>query len=177
VHERKIRRNFRQVRTDPADKTSPVAMRFLPRELPPIVIADDNPDDQRLLLARLTKAGVENPVFTFGDGAELMEFLRGVCQPDVRPALRPCLLLLDLNMPRLGGFDVAAAVRDHTGLRNMTVVLLPGALRDEDRQRAAHFGIRHAIPKFPSAEMFAELVQLATEEFAASTRVTPFERN
>ncbi len=152
-------------------------MSYLPCDLPPVLVADDNLDDQRLLIDLLAKAGIANPVFTFGDGHELMGFLRGVCEPDVRPALRPCLLFLDLNMPRVSGNEVAEAIRSAPALRSLTVVVFPGSIPPDDDARATRSDAYRTIPKFPCAEVFSELVQTASANFTRSNSNPPFARN
>jgi CheY-like chemotaxis protein len=158
-------------------ETRPQLMSYLPRDLPPVLIADDSQEDQRLLIALLAKAGVSNPVFTFSDGQELMGFLRGVCEPDVRPALRPCLLFLDLDMPRVSGFEVAEAIRSAPALRSLTIVVFPGLIPPDDNARATRSDAYRTIPKFPRAEVFSELVHTASVNFTLSNSNPPFARN
>jgi CheY-like chemotaxis protein len=152
-------------------------MPFLPCDLPPVLIADDNQEDQRLLIALLAKAGVSNPIFTFADGQELMAFLRGVCEPDVRPGLRPCLLFLDLDMPRVSGYEVAEAVRSAPVLRSLTIVVFPGLIPPDDDARATRLDAYRSIPKFPRAEVFSELVHTAAANFTRANSNPPFVRN
>jgi CheY-like chemotaxis protein len=150
-------------------------MSYLPCDLPPVLIVADSLDDQRVLIALLAKAGVTNPVFTFEDGHELMGFLRGVCEPDARPGLRPCLLFLDLNTPRVSGYEVAEAIRSAPVLRSLTIVVFPAP--PDDEARATRWDADRTISKFPRAEVFSELVHTASVNFTRSNSNPPFARN
>ena len=152
-------------------------MPYLPRDLPPVLVADDNKDDQDLLVSLLERAAIPNPIFTFRDGQELMDFLRGVCEPDVRPALRPCLLFLDLNMPGLGGLEVVEAIRAIPELGSLTIVLLPHEMPDENACRTALRLAYQTVLKFPRPEVCRDLVHSAATHFARSASASPFTRN
>lgn len=127
------------------------------------MIADDSSDDIQKLIRLLRKAGVMNPVFEFQNGIEVVRFLRGVCEPDVRPTLRPCLVFLDLQMPGMSGLEVLAAIRNEPQFREMTVVLLPGTDNPQDVALAAEYGADRALPKFAAADEFKRIADSATQ--------------
>jgi CheY-like chemotaxis protein len=127
-----------------------------PDALPPILIADDDRDDRFMLQRALIKAAVENPVLTFTDGDDLIQFLAAGQARDA------CLLFLDLNMPRMTGFDVLAAMRrcGHTG--RLRTVVVSSSTREEDAERAKQLGAADYLVKFPSPAMLAKVVAAAS---------------
>jgi len=83
-----------------------------------IVVVDDDPADWLMISEAFEDARVANEVIRFQDGVELMQFLH---DPDQD---RPGLILLDLNMPRLDGFETLAAIRSDPDLRHLAVVMM-----------------------------------------------------
>src|SRR5687767_1769468 len=85
--------------------SAPPASAALGERLPPILVADDDPDDTFFIERLIKKTGVRNPVRTFDDGTEVVNFLGGsrLATPAGREHC-PRLLFLDLKMRRLGGF-------------------------------------------------------------------------
>lgn len=99
-----------------------------------ILLAEDNPADAELTLASLAESKVANQVHVVEDGVEAMRFLRreGPYQGQVRPDL----VLLDLNMPRMDGREVLAAVKDDAELRSIPVVVLTSSEAEADIVRS-----------------------------------------
>lgn len=127
-------------------------------ELFPILIADDNSDDRFLLEYRLRKAGVRNPLVGFRDGEELVLFLERVEAEDAHP----CLLLLDLKMPMLDGFDVIAWLQQRPKLRKLPVAVITSSNRASDRERVIDQGVSEYHEKFPTETDLMRIVQWAS---------------
>src|SRR5436190_209702 len=75
-----------------------------------ILLVEDNPDDEDLVMRSLRKASIANDVVVKQDGYEALEYLygpEGVCKSGQVPAL----VLLDLKMPRIGGIEVLRRIR------------------------------------------------------------------
>ena len=116
-----------------------------------IFLADDE-DDARFMLCRaLEKAGLGRPAAMFSDGEDFLRFW-----DDQSPA-GPCLLLLDLNMPRLTGFDVLFALQRRSA-PSLQTIIVSGSNREEDMARAAELGAQAYLTKFPSPEVLARAV-------------------
>ena len=91
----------------------------------PILLVEDNPNDEALTLRALRKAGVANGVVVARDGAEALELLLG---PDETArhggATLPCVVILDLNLPKVGGLEVLERLRQGEQTRWLPVVVL-----------------------------------------------------
>lgn len=83
-----------------------------------IVVADDDQDDRELLQEVFLKIEKDAQVLTFSAGKEILEYLR-----DCEHSKRPCLIILDYNMPDLNGAQVTEIIyRDQT-YRHVPVVV------------------------------------------------------
>lgn len=133
--------------------------------LPPILIADDDADDQYMLRRALQKANVENPIVTFDDGDDLLQFLNGGEAESEVDAAPPCLLFLDLNMPRMTGFDVLANLARAKRARRLRTVVVSSSSREEDAQRAKNLGASEYLIKFPAPQTFGRIVAEALQRF------------
>jgi two-component system response regulator len=113
-----------------------------------IVIADDDADDRLLIEDAFKETRLANPLDFVVDGEELMEFLRGegkfVHRKD-KPL--PGLILLDLNMPRMDGRAVLAALKADAALRRIPVVVLTTSKAEEDILRTYDLGVNSFIAK------------------------------
>ena len=123
--------------------------------LPPILVADDESNDVFLLRRALMKAGVTNPIIGVADGEELLEFLQGA----TFGGLIPCVLFLDIKMPRMGGFEALAAIRNHPSLAGLKVVMLTSSDLPADVERARTLGADAFLVKFPTPERLAAVLR------------------
>jgi CheY-like chemotaxis protein len=130
-----------------------------PGQLPTVLLVDDNPDDLFVMRQRLLRAGVQNPILSFEDGEEAMAHLKSVLEGKTA---RPCVLFLDLRMPRCGGFEVLKWVRAQPGLLEVQVVIVSTSALPEDATRAVQLGASQFVSKYPPPELLAEIVASAT---------------
>jgi len=105
-----------------------------------MLLADDSADD-RLLIARALKAlGTVKLIFTLEDGHEVIAYLEGQGPyADREKFPTPDLLLLDLKMPRVNGFEVLEWLRKHKSLKPLIAVLSSSEVPD-DMKRASALG-------------------------------------
>jgi two-component system response regulator len=106
-----------------------------------ILAAEDNVDDVFILREALRKAGISYRVEDVGDGAAVLAYLSGEgAYSDRNRYPFPDVLLLDLNMPRLDGFEVLECVRQDPRFKRLIVYVLTASSRDADVQRAYDLG-------------------------------------
>jgi two-component system, chemotaxis family, response regulator Rcp1 len=95
-----------------------------------ILLVEDNPADARLTLEALREGGVHSELYHAPDGVEALAFLQR--QGSHAAAPRPDLILLDLNMPRKGGREVLAELKENPDFRNIPVVVLTSSTAEQD---------------------------------------------
>jgi CheY-like chemotaxis protein len=95
-----------------------------------ILLVEDNPGDVRLTLEALKEGKVRNNMHVVGDGEKAMAYLRR--EAGYESAVRPDLVLLDLNLPRKDGREVLADMKADDDLRRIPVVVLTTSKAEED---------------------------------------------
>lgn len=103
------------------------------RKLPVIVMADDDADDRMLTRDAFAESGLLCDLRFVNDGVELLDYLAregAFSSPGAAP--QPCLILLDLNMPRMDGREALARIRADESLRHVPVVVLTTSKARED---------------------------------------------
>lgn len=99
-----------------------------------ILIVDDDEIDVEALRRALRRAKVENPTEVAHDGLAALECLRG---SDESPPLRkPYVILLDINMPRMDGFEFLSVIRNDESLRDSVVFMFSTSADPRDIERA-----------------------------------------
>jgi CheY-like chemotaxis protein len=124
----------------------------------PILVVEDNPDDLFAVQRALRKAKIENPVEVVTDGQSAIEYLEGTgiyADREAHPI--PVLVLLDLKLPRVDGFEVLSWIRAQPALDDVVVVMLTSSDEDRDHRRAYSLGARSYLVKPPTAEALLQL--------------------
>ena len=113
-----------------------------------VLAAEDEPTDAFILQLAFEKAGLANHLTIVGDGQAAVDYLSGV-PPYGDRAVHPlpALLILDLKMPRMNGFDVLTWLRAHPGFTALPAVVLSSSSDDEDIKRARSLGVRDYFVK------------------------------
>ncbi|PWU11623.1 MAG: two-component system response regulator [Verrucomicrobia bacterium] len=124
-----------------------------------ILLAEDDDNDVFLMRAALERAEVVAELVVARDGQEAVEYLSGPNGNGHSPSkLR--LMLLDLKMPRMDGFDVLSWIHNHPELSDLPVVVLSSSSQESDMSKARTLGARDYQVK-PAD--FHELVRLVKE--------------
>ena len=127
-----------------------------------ILLVEDNPGDVRLTQEALKECKVLNNLSVVGDGVEAMAFLRRGGSYTEAP--RPDLVLLDLNLPRMDGREVLAAMKGDNSLRRIPVVVLTTSRAEQDILKAYDLHANCYVTKPVDLEQFIRVVQ-SIEEF------------
>src|SRR5215204_41244 len=123
-----------------------------------ILLADDDADDRLLVREAFEENHLLNVMDTVEDGEELMDYLnrRGKY---TESAVRPSMILLDLNMPRKSGLEALREIRADADLRSIPVVVLTTSKAEEDIIRSYELGVNSFIVKPVTFESLVELVR------------------
>jgi CheY-like chemotaxis protein len=113
-----------------------------------VLIADDNADAAESLQLWLQMAGHDAHTAADGPGALARA-----------ESLRPEIVLLDLGMPGLSGYDVARRIREAPWGRGMVLIALTGWGEEEDRQRTSLAGFDHHLTKPVPPDVVEELIR------------------
>jgi CheY-like chemotaxis protein len=128
---------------------------------PVILVAEDDPNDVFFLRRAFQKAQVKCQILDVSNGQEAIFYLQGAAPYSNRAAYPlPHLLLLDLKMPLMNGFDVLEWLRNRPELAQIPALVLSSSGHDEDVTRARQLGARAYLVK-PSD--LSQLAQLARE--------------
>ncbi|HJT24293.1 MAG TPA: response regulator [bacterium] len=118
------------------------------QDLRPILMVDDDKDDQRLVEKALREKGAANPMLFLSDGEELLDYLKGKGKFSSSKAVgRPCFVLLDLNMPRMDGRKALLFLKADPELKKIPVLVLSTSNAEEDVLRSYNLGANSFIVK------------------------------
>jgi CheY-like chemotaxis protein len=128
---------------------------------PRVLLIEDNEDDVFLLRRALKSARLEVDLTVLDDGEKAMSFFETATQATGTPEL-PDLVLLDLKLPYVHGFEVLEFVRNHEELKNLDVIVLTSSaeLRDQEKATALHAHGYHVKP--PTPELMATVAKFLT---------------
>jgi CheY-like chemotaxis protein len=130
-------------------------------------MADDDEDDCELVTYAARGTQLEGSLRFVTDGQDLIDYLRksGAYRdaPGARPAPRPALILLDLNMPRKDGLEALAEIRSDAALREIPVIVLTTSKDDQDVLRSYQLGANSYITKPAGLADFKRLVGTLAE--------------
>ncbi len=100
-----------------------------------ILVAEDDPNDQLLLEKAFKAAGLKNGIKYVSDGTQAVEYLKRVSAAEL-----PVILLVDLKMPRMNGFELMEWVGQQRRLDPMRVVVLTSSDAADDKKHAVGLG-------------------------------------
>ena len=127
-----------------------------------ILLVEDSPTDVLLAQEALENAKVLNHLHVVSDGVQAMQYLRRAAP--FENAVRPDLVLLDLNMPRKDGREVLAEIKADDDLKTIPVVVLTTSKAEEDILRAYGLHANCYVSKPVDFEQFTHVVR-AIENF------------
>jgi two-component system response regulator len=137
----------------------------------PILLIEDNPDDEALTLRAFTKNRISNRVVVARDGVEAIDVLFGTSAPGVVPSL----ILLDLKLPRIDGLEVLRRIRADERTKLLPVVILTTSKEQQDILEGYRLGANSYIRKPVDFEKFIQAVgQLGLYWLVLNQPVDPY---
>jgi len=125
-----------------------------------ILLVEDNPDDEALTLRALKKNNIRNEVVIARDGVEAIDYLFGTGAHAGRDlSIMPQVILLDLKLPKMDGFEVLERIRSAESTQYLPVVILTTSSEDQDRIRGYDLGANSFVRKPVEFDKFIEAVR------------------
>ena len=122
-----------------------------------ILLVEDNPDDEALTLRALNKNKIANSVVVARDGAEAVDFLFGAgAYADRDVSDLPQIVLLDLKLPKLDGFEVLRRIRADERTKLLPVVILTSSKEERDVMQGYRDGCNSYVRKPVNFDEFVE---------------------
>jgi two-component system, response regulator len=126
----------------------------------PILLVEDNADDEVLTLRALKKNNIRNEIVVARDGVEALDYLFATgahSGRDVR--IMPQVILLDLKIPKIDGLEVLRRIRANDTTRLLPVVILTSSNEESDRVSGYGLGANSYVRKPVDFNQFAESVR------------------
>ena len=124
-----------------------------------LMMADDDPDDREFVREAFEKSGFAGEFRYVEDGGALVDYLEEAQAPGVKSDCRmPYLILLDLNMPRVDGYEALKRIKSSDRLRRIPIVVLSTSDSERDILQTYDEGVNSFITK---PRGFDELVEMA----------------
>jgi two-component system response regulator len=125
-----------------------------------ILLVEDNEDDVLLTRRAFQKNNVKNELVIVQDGREALDWLFGEGEHAGRDVtVQPEVILLDVNMPRVGGLEVLERVRKDPRTALVPVVMLTSSKQEEDMVRSYELGANSYVRKPVEFDAFTEAVR------------------
>ena len=123
------------------------------RENRPILLLEDDQVDAMTIKRALKDVRVTNRLDIAGDGEEGLALLMNPANE------RPCIILLDLNMPRMNGIEFLRVVKQDEALRRIPVIVLTASTEEQDRVDSFDLGVAGYMVKPVGYQQFVEVVR------------------
>ena len=145
-----------------------------------ILLVEDNPYEAKLTIASLKKYNLTNNLLHVDDGAEALDFT--FCQGaycDRVDMAYPKVILLDLNLPKIGGLEVLKQIKSNEKTKMIPIVILTSSKEDADVIAGYSNGVNSYIVKPVQFESFAKAIAdlgmywVFLNESSASSRMAP----
>lgn len=119
--------------------------------LRPILLVEDNPDDERLTIRALQRSRIENSIQVARDGEEALNRV-------FSSTLLPCVVLLDLKLPKIDGLEVLHQIRANGRTRLLPVVILTSSNEERDIVESYSGGANSYVQKPVDFDQFIQAV-------------------
>lgn len=123
------------------------------RNSKPILLVEDDEIDKLTVERALRQLQIANPLFWAAHGEAALDLLRG------DDPVRPCLILLDLKMPRMGGLELLGILKADEFLKRIPVVVLTSSREEYDRNQSFGHSVAGYMVKPVDYTQFVEVVR------------------
>ena len=137
----------------------------------PVLVVDDSEDDILLLKEAFADCPLIDVIAAVEDGETALQYMR--CEAPFTDASRPSIVLLDINMPRMNGFEVLAEMRADSRLAQTPVVMLTTSKQESDILRAYSDGACSYISKPVNFDRMRQIAQRFALYWAAVANTPP----
>ena len=139
-----------------------------------ILVVEDNPNDEALLMRALKKAGITNPVVSMKDGLEAVQYLFGTGRYEYRDvADLPAVVLIDLNLPRLDGLEVLRRMRADYRTKLIPVTIFTSAVDEQELINGYSLGANSYVRKPTDFAKFSKIVEALVNYWVALNEPPP----
>lgn len=136
-----------------------------------VLLVEDNAADVRLTQEVFREAAMHNELHIARDGVEALDFLHQ--RPPFAAAVRPDMVILDLNMPRKDGREVLADIKGDASLRSIPVAVLTTSTMEADVVESYRLGANCFLNKPVDLDAFVSLVQAIDDFWLGMARLPP----
>ena len=124
-----------------------------------ILLVEDNPSDVELVLRALKKYRVAGNLFAVRDGAEALDFVFATGPHSERNIdIRPKVIMLDLKIPKVNGFEVLQKIKSDPRTKMIPVVILTSSREEDDVMRSFELGVNSYVVKPVEFDKFVQSV-------------------
>jgi CheY-like chemotaxis protein len=124
-----------------------------------ILLAEDNDNDVELTLTALQECRLRNEVEVVRDGAEALDYIYQRGKYSGRTEGLPCVILLDLKMPRVDGLQVLRQIKSDANLKHIPVVMLTSSREEKDLVHSYDLGVNAFVVKPVDFEQFVSAIR------------------
>jgi len=124
------------------------------QNLKPILLVEDDSVDAMTVKRIFTEMKVKNQLVHVVDGEEALQYLKN------HKNRKPCVILLDLNMPRMNGIELLKIIKADDDLRCIPVIVLTTSREDHDKIDSFKLGIAGYILKTVDYKRFATIMEI-----------------
>lgn len=124
-----------------------------------ILLVEDDAGHARLIEKNLRRAGISNPVISFGDGQKVLDFLFGEQNDGNSRQPLSLLVLLDLNIPGIDGYQVLKRIKHSEKTKHIPIVVLTTTDAPHEVSKCYELGCNVYITKPVDYEQFSEAIR------------------
>ena len=124
------------------------------KNLKSILLVEDDRVDIMTVQRALRDLGITNTLACSGDGVEALEYLRN------KDNEKPCVILLDLNMPRMNGTEFLKVIKTDNDLKDIPVVALTTSKKEQDIAECFKLGVAGYVVKVVDYKKFLEAIKI-----------------